>query len=737
MGNTLSKISVNILLFTSQTTNGWILPSTPIWFESIDKNGCSSLGWDEECENGYKCINGDCYPISNQQSIYHQIIHQTRKLFSYHQLQQPLQSNLETKPSNSANQRETAKSVQFVDDDNYVKNMPTAAGSYTGCVENVDGIETKHGFGKLTTRAGINYEGIFNKGKFTGTQMENNEKTYVGELVYDGNDDFQFDGEGVQYRSNGKIFVGTFKNGNLQDGYTKNSNGEMMKYVGGSVKWPEKHFTVEDFQQKVQEVTEKVTMNNRMAWKEGTKVDVKYDNNVRFVGKKDKQGVVTFPNGAQLNLINGNWNDGEISGDIEIQYRGGGVYKGQSKGRGTYTFDSGTSIQVEYVKDIKIGTVTATGYLNINQRTGNAILTGMAGGKSYDGEIEDGKPNGYGIVTNVDGDEFHGSFENGELDGDGKEIFANKDVMTGKWVRGEIQGDITIEYKNGGSYEGECKGDGIYTTANDDFFDVHYVDKTKSGYRETGYIDSDQSGRVVVKYDNGDSYDGEWVKHERHGHGVYTYANGVRYDGEWKEGKKDGEGEMMFKNGDVYNGEWKNDKRHGYGVLTGRDGRTKYYGKWKDDKKIDGVIEDMPIDGGFYTGHMRMGGNGEKILREGYFKETRTNSGSVYEGMMHDGHLTAVKKDKDGNIEYIGQLSHDEKDGYQFNGDGAFENPKTGIKMYGEWVKSKLMTGYVKHQDGSIEKIIHGNKDVTKMTVMGFDNDFKITQRKYRQPVIR
>lgn len=39
-----------------------------------------------------------------------------------------------------------------------------------------------------------------------------------------------------------------------------------------------------------------------------------------------------------------------------------------------------------------------------------------------------------------------------------------------------------------------------------------------------------------MKYSNGDVYEGEFNKGEKHGKGIYLYKNGDKYEGQWKEG---------------------------------------------------------------------------------------------------------------------------------------------------------------------------------------------------------
>ena len=62
-------------------------------------------------------------------------------------------------------------------------------------------------------------------------------------------------------------------------------------------------------------------------------------------------------------------------------------------------------------------------------------------------------------------------------------------------------------------------------------------------------------------YQNGDSYEGDWVNGKRDGKGKMIYANGDAYEGDWVNGK----GKMIYANGDSYEGDWLNDKRDGKG----------------------------------------------------------------------------------------------------------------------------------------------------------------------------
>ena len=87
----------------------------------------------------------------------------------------------------------------------------------------------------------------------------------------------------------------------------------------------------------------------------------------------------------------------------------------------------------------------------------------------------------------------------------------------------------------------------------------------------------------TYRYDNGDSYTGEWKSGKKHGQGVYTWADGQRYAGQWVEGRKQGFGKYSWPNGDWYEGEFLNGNYHGQGTLTYVSGK-KVVGDWDQGK---------------------------------------------------------------------------------------------------------------------------------------------------------
>ena len=66
------------------------------------------------------------------------------------------------------------------------------------------------------------------------------------------------------------------------------------------------------------------------------------------------------------------------------------------------------------------------------------------------------------------------------------------------------------------------------------------------------------NGWTVIKYQNGDIYEGNMRRNKFHGRGKFTYLNGMYYDGYWKHGFEHGLGSFVKPGVLKYQGEWKN-----------------------------------------------------------------------------------------------------------------------------------------------------------------------------------
>ena len=138
----------------------------------------------------------------------------------------------------------------------------------------------------------------------------------------------------------------------------------------------------------------------------------------------------------------------------------------------------------------------------------------------------------------------------------------------------------------------------------------------------------------LIKYPNGDSYEGQMRNEEKHGKGVYYYSeaeiyilkydgyyehdkkskgfcyfkNGAKYDGEFKEEIFEGKGSFYRDNQLQYSGDWMAGKKHGRGIyyyINDNTGRLKYEGEFKNDRSegkgtffdISGRFEGEYIEG--------------------------------------------------------------------------------------------------------------------------------------------
>jgi len=70
-----------------------------------------------------------------------------------------------------------------------------------------------------------------------------------------------------------------------------------------------------------------------------------------------------------------------------------------------------------------------------------------------------------------------------------------------------------------------------------------------------------EKAKGIMKYTNGDLYQGYMENGKREGRGVMIYQNGDVYEGYWKNNEKDGKGIMKYKNGEIFEGYWENDEK--------------------------------------------------------------------------------------------------------------------------------------------------------------------------------
>ena len=77
--------------------------------------------------------------------------------------------------------------------------------------------------------------------------------------------------------------------------------------------------------------------------------------------------------------------------------------------------------------------------------------------KKYVGEINNGKPNGRGIVTSSDGEKYVGEWKDGEKHGQGTDTYHHGFKYVGEWKDNKKHGQGTYTLTDGNRFEGEWK----------------------------------------------------------------------------------------------------------------------------------------------------------------------------------------------------------------------------------------------------------------------------------------
>jgi len=68
-------------------------------------------------------------------------------------------------------------------------------------------------------------------------------------------------------------------------------------------------------------------------------------------------------------------------------------------------------------------------------------------------------------------------------------------------------------------------------------------------------------GKGVFRWEDGRTYEGDYLDDKKHGHGVFTWPDGRLYDGGWADGRQHGGGAYTSADGRTRQGEWVDGKR--------------------------------------------------------------------------------------------------------------------------------------------------------------------------------
>ena len=228
----------------------------------------------------------------------------------------------------------------------------------------------------------------------------------------------------------------------------------------------------------------------------------------------------------------------------------------------------------------------------------------------YQGEVENGVPNGLGVLIYPDGGKYIGSWKNGEKYGHGTFTYSYGSKYVGSWENDERNGQGIMVFPDGSRYEGEYKNDwrrnGIRYYEDGDIWGKYvngeWIDQSKkegvlyfgSRYGEKGWYDEEWKGVKsegnydISKYEGGIIRIRNSLYPDRQG--TFIYPNVGKYVGEYKYGKENGQGTFIYLNGDKYEGKWKDGKQD-EGTHTWKDG-YKYEGSWKGGQMWNGTQYD-------------------------------------------------------------------------------------------------------------------------------------------------
>ena len=166
------------------------------------------------------------------------------------------------------------------------------------------------------------------------------------------------------------------------------------------------------------------------------------------------------------------------------------------------------------------------------------------------------------------------------------------------------------------------------------------VCQLKEGEYTGEVVDGLLQGYGEMKFNNYDTYEGDWEAGKMHGFGKYNFWDRKKdryvahYEGWFSHGVREGKGKMVYSNRDVYQGYWQNNMRTGNGVCWFADGSI-FHGIWKFDKMVRGVYRKK--DGLLYDGELKDGkfnGYGKLYWPSGKWFEGLFVDNKPYKGVL-------------------------------------------------------------------------------------------------------
>lgn len=322
---------------------------------------------------------------------------------------------------------------------------------------------------------------------------------------------------------------------------------------------------------------------------------IKYPNGDVYKGKTEKKvphgiGIMTYHNG---NIYEGEWYYGFPCGKGKMTYENGNIFEGTWK----------VSSELSEINKSTIATYLSKNKSFINQ--GKMI---WANGDYFEGSWSEELPFiGKGKIHDAYGNIYEGEIEEGKYHGEGIMILKNKNKYEGHWKKGKFAGRGKMIYNNGDIYEGEWRN-------------------------------NIKEGKGIMRYADGSTFDGRWIDNKR-SYGKYTDTEYNTFNGSWKNdsihsGVIHGVFINNYYDGDLQNGNLKS------GVFKGRLYSTlDYEGTIKDFLPFDGNGRGFSVDKNFYDGKWVRGNFIGKCKISINKNKMKSFNGTISEDALCDGEL--------------------------------------------------------------------------------------------------
>ena len=315
-------------------------------------------------------------------------------------------------------------------------------------------------------------------------------------------------------------------------------------------------------------------------YKKTTLEDAKYEGDW-VEGKREGQGVLTWTHGDYSgNKYEGEWKNDKQWGKGIMSCSNGDKYDGEWKngkrhGKGIIIYANGDKYEGSWVDNLIEGKGVLiysngdkfNGIWRANQKNGLGVMM------SKDGEVfkgvwaNDKIYSGKGVIINDDGTRFEGEKKDGKIySGDGVFTYGNNKKLNGRWENGILTKIYNNTDENIKSYIEHKFNSGTpidthvpkthYPKINVIDKEYNCNNKQYSGLYTGQIFSGRRDGNGVMRYSNGNKYDGEWYWSMRHGYGIETLVNDQiwkKREGRWENGEFKS-GTIHYKNGDVYKG---------------------------------------------------------------------------------------------------------------------------------------------------------------------------------------